>query len=156
MQDALNAQVNAEMWSAYLYLSMSMDASDKGFSGAAHWFRKQYDEEMEHAFKIVDYLKSQLARVELKPISEVPTNWSDTEEMFGQTLEHEKKVTSMIHALCCLASEEKDFATAGFLQWFVNEQIEEEATASDILAALRCIAGDKAANYMFDKELGSR
>lgn len=156
MQDALNAQVNAEMWSAYLYLSMSMDASDKGFPGAAHWFRKQYDEEMEHAFKIVDYLRSQLSRVELKPIAEVPASWNGPEEMFIQTLDHEKKVSSMIHALCCLASDEKDFATAGFLQWFVSEQIEEEATASEILEALRCIAGDKAANYMFDKELGAR
>ncbi len=156
MQDALNAQINAEMWSAYLYMAMSLDASFKGLNGAASWFRKQYDEEMSHAFKFIDYLKGQLAKVELKPVAEVPSSWESIAAMFSQTLEHEKKVTSMIHSLCCLASDEKDFATANFLQWFVNEQVEEEATASGIIDALKYIGDDKAAVYMFDKELGSR
>lgn len=156
MQDALNAQINAEMWSAYLYLAMSLDAADKGLSGVAHWFHKQYDEEMEHAFKFVGYMGSQMAKVELKPIAEVPTSWNGVTEMYAQTLEHEKKVTAMIHSLCCLASDEKDFATAGFLQWFVSEQVEEEATAAGILDALKCIGDDKAAVYAFSKELGSR
>lgn len=156
MQDALNAQINAEMWSAYLYLAMSLDAADKGLAGAAHWFRKQYDEEMEHAFKFIGYMGSQMAKVELKPIAEVPASWNGVTEMYAQTLEHEKKVTAMIHSLCCLASDEKDFATAGFLQWFVNEQVEEEATATGILDALKFIGDDKAAIYAFNKELGAR
>ena len=75
MQEAINAQINAEMWSAYLYLAMSMDATDKGIKGVAHWFRKQYNEEMEHAFKFVAYLESQMARVELKPIEKFQTSW---------------------------------------------------------------------------------
>ena len=96
------------------------------------------------------------AKVELKPIAEVPASWNGVTEMYAQTLEHEKKVTAMIHSLCCLASDEKDFATAGFLQWFVSEQVEEEATATGILDALKCIGDDKAAVYAFSKELGAR
>lgn len=100
MQEAINAQINAEMWSAYLYLSMSMEAADNDMKGIAHWFRKQFNEEMEHAMKFVDYLHSQMARVELKAIDAVPTKWDGCPvKMFEQTLEHEKKVTSMIHNL---------------------------------------------------------
>lgn len=156
MQEAINAQINAEMWSAYLYLSMSMDASAKGFKGVANWFRKQYDEEMVHAFKFVGYLGEQLAKVELKPITEVPTVWCCPKKMFEETIAHEKKVTAMIHALCDLAAEEKDYASSNFLQWYVNEQVEEEASAQEILDALEMVGEDKAAFYMFDKELAAR
>lgn len=156
MQEAINAQINAEMWSAYLYLAMSMDATDKGMKGVAHWFRKQYSEEMEHAMKFVDYLHGQMARVELKPIAEVNTKWDNATKMFEQTLEHEKKVTSLIHNLCNIAAEEKDYATANLLQWYVNEQVEEEANAQEILDDLNFIGGDKVGFYMLDKELGKR
>ncbi|MGM9738676.1 MAG: ferritin [Candidatus Cryptobacteroides sp.] len=156
MQEAINAQINAEMWSAYLYLAMSMDAAAKGLKGVSHWFRKQYDEEMQHAFKFVGYLGEQLARVELKPIAEVPATWCCAKKMFEETLEHEKKVTAMIHALCDLAAEEKDYATANMLQWYVNEQVEEEASAQEILEALEFVGEDKAAFYMFDKGLAAR
>jgi len=156
IQEAINAQINAEMWSAYLYLAMSLDASDKGLKGVAHWFRKQYDEEMTHAFKFVGYLGSQLAKVELKPIAEVPSTWNNTLEMFDQTLKHEKVVTSLITNLCDLAAAEKDYATSNLLQWYVNEQVEEEETAQGILDALNMVGDDKAAFYMFDKELGGR
>ena len=156
MHEAINAQINAEMWSAYLYLAMSLDAAEKGLRGVSNGFRKQYDEEMEHAFKFVGYLGSQLAKVELKPIDAVPATWCCAKKMFEETLTHEKKVTAMIHALCDIAAEEKDYATANFLQWYVAEQVEEEASAQEILDALECVGEDKAAFYMFDKELAAR
>lgn len=156
MQEAINAQINAEMWSAYLYLAMSMDAADKGLKGVAHWFRKQYEEEMEHAFKFVGYLNDQMARVELKPIAEVPTKWACPKTMFEETLKHEKKVTGLINDLYALAVKEKDYATTIFMQWYVTEQIEEEADAQEIIDALELIGKDTAAFYMFDKKLASR
>jgi len=156
MQGAINAQINAEMWSAYLYLAMSMDAADKGIKGVAHWFRKQYDEEMVHAFKFVQYLQDQQAKVELAPIAKVPAKWADPIKMFEETLEHEKEVTALIVNLCKIADEEKDYATAGFLQWYVKEQIEEEASAKDILDAFKMVGKDTAAFYMLDKELNAR
>lgn len=157
MQAAINAQVNAEMWSAYLYLAMSMDAADKGLKGVAHWFKKQYDEEMEHAFKFVGYLQDQMARVELKPIAKFTTSWDGCPlKMFENALAHEKKVTGMIHDLCDLAAEEKDYATSAFLQWYATEQVEEEANCQEIIDTLNCIGDDKAAFYMFDKQLSER
>lgn len=157
MKEAINAQINAEMWSAYLYLAMSMEATDNSMKGVAHWFRKQAEEEMEHAMKFVDYLHSQMARVELKPIAEVPTKWDGCPiKMFEQALEHEKKVTAMIHKLCDIAANEKDYATAIMLQWFVTEQVEEEDNAQEILDMLKCIGDDKAAFLIYDKELGER
>ena len=156
MQEAINAQINAEMWSAYLYLAMSMDANDKGMKGVAHWYRKQYEEEMEHAFRFVHYLEEQLARVELKPIEKFKTSWKNMAEMFDETLAHEKVVTGLIHKLCDLAAKEKDYATANMLQWFVNEQVEEEANATELIETAKCIGNDKAAFYMFDKDLAAR
>ena len=156
IEEAINNQINAEMWSAYLYLAMSMDANDKGLKGVAHWYRKQYDEEMEHAFRFVHYLEEQLARVELKPIAKFKTSWKNMAEMFNETLEHEKVVTGLIHKLCDLAAKEKDYATANMLQWFVNEQVEEEANATELIEAAKCIGNDKAAFFMFDKELAAR
>ena len=90
MQEAINAQINAEMWSAYLYLAMSMDANDKGLKGVVHWYRKQYDEEMEHAFRFVHYLEEQLARVELKPIAKFKTSWKNMAEMFNKEYQYQK------------------------------------------------------------------
>ena len=156
MQEAINAQINAEMWSAYLYLSMSLDAQSKGFAGVSHWFRKQYSEEMEHAFKFVSYLESQGAKVNLLPIDAVPGEWSGVVEMFEKTLEHEKKVTSLIWSLCDLAADDKDYATTNFLQYYVSEQVEEEATALEILEAAKMVEGDKAATYLLDQKLGAR
>lgn len=157
MQDALNIQVNDEMWSAYLYLAMSMDAADKGIKGAARWFETQYKEEMEHAFKIVGYLKDQMARVELKPIAEFPTNWDGCAlKMFEKALENEKIVTGKIRDLYALANEENDIATQIFLQWFVTEQVEEEAQCQEAIDTLRTIGEDKAAFFLFDTQLGQR
>ena len=154
MHEAINAQINAEMWSAYLYLAMSLDAAEKGLRGVSNWFRKQYDEEMEHAFKFVGYLGSQLAKVELKPIDAVPATQCCAKKMFEETLTHEKKVTAMIHALCDIAAEEKDYATANFLQWYVAEQVEEEATADALVAKVKH-AGEAGLAYV-DAELAKR
>ncbi len=157
MQEAINAQINAEMWSAYLYLAMSMDAAEHGLKGVANWFRKQYEEEMEHAFKFVGYLQSQLCHVELAPIAEFPTSWDGCPlKMFENALAHEKKVTGMINNLCDIAAADKDYATSIFLQWYVTEQIEEEANCQDAIDALKMIGDDKAAFYMYDSKLASR
>lgn len=156
MHEALNAQINAELWSAYLYLSMSMDASHKGFGGVAHWFIHQFKEEQEHAEKLAGYLQSQGAKVELAPIAAVKTEWNSVKEMFAETLAHEKKVTGMIHDLCKLAAAEQDFATSNMLQWFVNEQVEEEGTAHGLLEAFERIGDEKLGMYMLDQKLGAR
>lgn len=156
MQEALNAQINAELWSAYLYLSMSMDADDKGLKGSAHWFAHQFKEEQEHARKLAGYLQSQNAKVVLAPIAAVQTEWPSVTAMFEDTLAHEQKVTAMIHELCKLAAAEQDFATANMLQWFVNEQVEEEDAAREIVDAFRMVEGEKVGVYMLDQKLGAR
>jgi len=156
MQDALNAQINAELWSAYLYLSMSMDAADKGLKGVANWFAIQFKEEQDHAQIFINYILSRGGRVTLAPIAEVQTEWASPLAMFENTLEHEKKVTAMINNLCLIAEEEKDLATANKLVWFVDEQVEEEENARDIIDQMRIVEGNKFGLYMIDKELGAR
>lgn len=156
MHDALNAQINAEMWSAYLYLSMSMDAADKGLKGVANWFAVQYREEQDHAQILINYLLSRGARVELAPIAAVTTSWASPLEMFEDTLSHEKEVTAMINDLCGIAEADSDRASSNMLVWFVDEQIEEEQSAADIIGELKMIGEDKLGLYMIDKELGAR
>ena len=156
MQDAINAQINAELWSAYLYLSMSMDAADKGLKGVANWFAIQFKEEQDHAQIFINYMHSQGARVELAPIAAVDTSWKSAKAMFEQTLTHEQKVTSLIHNLCAIAAEEKDVATANRLAWFVDEQVEEEESARDIIDQLRMVEGNNYGLYMIDKEMAAR
>lgn len=156
LQEALNGQINAEMWSAYLYLSMAMQSSEFCNRGMEHWFRKQYDEEMSHAFRIIDYVESQMARVRLMPIAEFQTKWKDPMDMFETALRHEQKVTIMINRLYELAQDENDHATAIFLQWFVTEQVEEEEAVMTILDSLEKANGDSVALLMLDKELNKR
>ena len=156
MQDALNGQINAELWSAYLYLSMSMDAENKGMKGTAHWFYVQWMEEQDHAHILMNYLNACDAKVELKPIAKVDTAWKSPVDMYKDAYAHEQKVTEMFHNLAVLANEEKDFATANRLVWFVDEQVEEEQECRDIIAAFEMVAGDKAGTYMLDGHLGAR
>ena len=151
MQSALNAQINAEMWSAYLYLSMSMAAADKGMKGVANWFAEQ-----DHAQIIINYLLSRGGRVWLEPIAAVDTEWDSVLAMFEQTLHHEKKVTEMINNLYNIAIEEKDHATRSMLTWFVDEQVEEEDSARDIIDQLKLIDCNKLGLYMIDKEMAAR
>ncbi len=156
LHDAINAQINAEFWSAYLYLSMSAEAEAKGFKGMANWFRIQFMEEQDHARILMNYLYSCDAKVELKPIDAVQTSWESVHAMFVNTLEHEKKVTAMINNLAAIAAEDKDYASSNMLVWFINEQVEEEEAIRDILTACDAVEGNKYGLYMFDKELASR
>ena len=156
MQNALNAQVNAEMWSAYLSLSMSMAAADKGLKGMANWFAVQFKEEQDHAQIIINYILSRGGRVILAPIDAVDTEWDSPLAMFEQTLTHERKVTSMINDLYNLAVEERDHATSNMLNWFVDEQVEEEDSAKEIIDQLQLIECNKLGLYMIDKEMATR
>ena len=112
---AINDQINAELWSAYLYLSMSLDAEAKGLKGVANWFYVQWLEEQDHARILMNYLNSRDAKVELKPIEAVQTEWGSVLEMFQKTLEHEKVVTSLINNLAAIAAEDRDFASSNML-----------------------------------------
>ena len=156
LHQAINAQINAELWSAYLYLSMSMDAEAKGLKGVANWFRVQYLEEQDHARIFMNYLNSRDAKVTLLPIAEVPTEWNSVLDMFKQTLEHEKKVTALINNLASIANEDRDFASINRLVWFIDEQVEEEESAREMIAAVEAVEGNKYGMYMLDKELATR
>ena len=156
LHNAMNEQINAELWSAYLYLAMSLDAEAKGHKGVANWFFVQFQEEQDHARIFMNYLNSRDAKVELKPIAEVPTTWDSVLDMFKQTLEHEKKVTSLIHNLAAIANDDRDFASINRLNWFIDEQVEEEESARDMIAAFEAVEGNKYGMYMLDKELATR
>ena len=156
LHQAINAQINAELWSAYLYLSMSMDAEAKGLKGVANWFHVQYLEEQDHARIFMNYLNSRDAKVILQPIAEVPTEWDSVLAMFKQTLEHEKKVTALINNLAFIANEARDFASINRLVWFIDEQVEEEENAREMIAAVEAVEGNKYGMYMLDKELSTR
>ncbi len=156
LHQAINAQINAELWSAYLYLAMSMDAETKGLKGVANWFYVQYLEEQDHARIFMNYLNSRDAKVVLQPIAEVPTEWNSVLEMFEQTLAHEKKVTALINNLAFIANEDRDFASINRLVWFIDEQVEEEENAREMIAAVEAVEGNKYGMYMLDKELATR
>ena len=153
---AINAQINAEMWSAYLYLSMSVDAAARGQKGVANWFFIQFQEEQGHARIFMNYLNSVDAKVELLPIEAVPSSWDSVLDMFKQTLEHEKKVTSLIRNLADIAADDKDYSAANRLIWFIDEQVEEEEAARDMIQAFEAVEGNKYGMYMLDKELAAR
>ena len=156
LEQAINAQINAELWSAYLYLSMSLDAEAKGLKGVANWFYIQYREEQDHARIFMNFLNSRDAKVELQPIAEVPTVWNSALDMFKDTLAHEQKVTALIQNLAAIAHDDADFASQNSLVWFINEQVEEEETAREMIAAFDAVEGNKFGLYMLDKELASR
>lgn len=156
LHDAINAQINAELWSAYLYLAMSLDAEAKGHKGVANWFFIQFKEEQDHARIFMNYLNSQDAKVVLEPIAEVPSEWESVLDMFKQTLMHEKKVTSLIHNLAAIANDDRDFASINRLNWFIDEQVEEEESARDMISAFEAVEGNRYGMYMLDKELAAR
>jgi ferritin len=157
MRKELNEQVNKEMYSGYLYMSMSAHCSDIGLDGFANWFMVQYHEEMFHAMKIYGYLQDQSAKVELKAIEKPKQSWASAMDILKETLEHEKLVTASIHALVKLADDERDYATHTFLQWYVTEQVEEEKNASDIISRLELSGEGKGPGlFMIDKELAGR
>jgi ferritin len=156
MEEALNGQINKEMYSAYLYMSMSAHSTNLGLPGFANWFMVQYHEEMEHAMKIYDYVNDQGGKIKFYAIDEPLSIFKDVMDMFQKTLKHEQFITKSINELVDLAIKEKDHATQIFLQWFVTEQIEEEGNDNDIIAKLK-LTGDKGNGlFMIDKELGNR
>ncbi len=156
MQDALNEQVNAEYYSSYLYLAMAAHCEAINLKGFANWFRVQTQEEMVHALKIFDFVLERGGRVELKPIEGPPTQWDSPVAIFEATLEHERHVTSRINKLVDLAIAESDHATNAFLQWFVSEQVEEEASVDDVLQKLKLTAGAPGGLFLLDQELAQR
>ncbi len=152
----LNKQVNAEFYSAYLYLSMSAFLASKNLSGFSNWMKVQFEEEQFHALKLYQYILDRGGRVELEKIEKPKTEWTNIVNVFEEVLAHEEKITSLINNLVDLAIQEKDHATVNMLQWFVEEQVEEEANASDLLGQLKLIQGKGSGLYMIDKELKQR
>jgi ferritin len=156
MEDALNAQVNAELYSSYLYLSMESYFKAQNLNGFANWMRIQTQEEVVHATKIYDFINERNGRVILKTIEGPETEWDSALAVFKAAYEHEQKVTSLINNLVDLAIKEKDHATNSFLQWFVNEQVEEEASADGIVQQLKMMENAPGGMFMLDRELGQR
>jgi ferritin len=156
VQEALNKQINEEFYSSYLYLSMSAYFESKDLQGFAQWFRLQANEEYAHAMKMFDYVYQIGGEVKLMKIDGPKTNWDSFLEVFQDTFEHEQKVTKGINDLLELSYAEKDHATVNFLQWFVSEQVEEEATSQQNVKKMEMIGDDKAGLFMIDKELGGR
>ena len=156
VQDAINSQINAEFWSAYLYLSMAQYFHAQGRSGMAHWFEIQFQEEQAHAQILINYLNSRDGRVLLSAIDAVPTEWKSELDAFEEVLKHEQKVTALINDLYYVAESERDYATRARLDWFVTEQVEEEETAREIIDRLKLIGDNGLAMYTLDTELGAR
>ncbi len=156
IQDALNAQINAELWSAYLYLSMGMHFEAEGRPGIANWFKVQFKEEQAHAEIFMNYLNQRGGKVELKAIDAVPTTWDSPLDAFKATLEHEQKVTALINAIYALAEQENDYATRDRLNWFVTEQVEEEDNARQLIDKFSMIGDNGMGLYMLDQELAAR
>ena len=156
MEEALNEQINAELWSAYLYLSMGMQFENSGMSGVANWFKIQFKEEQAHAEISMSYINQRGGRVILKPIAAVDTEWATPLDAFKDTLAHERKVTAMINNLYAIAEAEHDYATRDRLTWFVSEQVEEEETAQQLIDKFTLIGNDGMGLYMLNQELAAR
>lgn len=156
LQKAINSQIQAEMYSANLYLAMSGYCMSKGLKGFANWLRVQYQEETMHALKFVDYILARGGELELKEIDAAPTDFGKPVDVFSKVLAHEEHVTNLINNLHEVAVEEKDVAAQIFIQWFVTEQVEEESTASGILEQLKMVGDKSSGLFYLDKELATR
>lgn len=156
MNAALNKQLNEELYSAYLYLSMSAYFEGLSLLGFANWMKVQTQEETAHGMGFFDYLHSRDGKVELEQINKPQINWNSPQEAFEAVLKHEQYITSKISELMDIADEEKDRPALSFLQWYIKEQVEEESTAKDLLTKLRLIGSDANALLLLDKELAGR
>ena len=154
--DALNDQIRKEVYSSYLYLSMAAQFASMNLNGFAHWMKIQTGEETKHAMKIYDHLNQRNGRVILQQIDAPPSSWKSAKEMFQDAYQHEQKVTESINKIVELARAEKDYATEAFLQWFVNEQVEEEASTNEILQKLQLMGDNPVALLVLDSELSKR
>jgi len=156
MNDAINAQINAEMYSSYLYLSMSAYFESINLKGFANWVRVQAQEEDFHAMKFFDYVLSRQGKVVLKAIDAPPTKWKSPLDAFEAVYAHEVKVTDLIHKLASLAQRENDYASSVLLQWYINEQVEEEESADNIVQQLKFVGDASSGLFMLDRELATR
>ncbi|WP_027186774.1 ferritin [Desulfovibrio cuneatus] len=156
MLTALNEQIKHEYFSSYLYLSMSAYFADMGLSGFAHWMRMQAEEEMLHVNKMYDYVIARGGKIKLYAIDEPQAEWNSPLDVFNFGLDHERYVTGRINSLMDLALKTKDHAAHSFLQWFVNEQVEEEESFTDIINTLKLVQGDGRGLLLVDRELIAR
>jgi ferritin len=156
MLETLNEQINKEMYSAHLYLSMNAYLTSKNLPGFANYMRVQYQEEMSHALKLFDYLLERGERAVLAEIAPVKIEWKDTIDVFEDTYKHEKFITESINEVLGVAHEVKDYATINMLQWYINEQVEEEAHVSSVLEQLKMVEGRGTGLFMLDREMQTR
>ena len=156
IEKAFNDQINKEMFSSYLYLSMAAYFEANGFEGMATWMKAQSQEEYQHAMKFFDFINERGGKVTLKAIETPKIDWNSPLNVFEEAYKHECYITKEIHKLVDIANAEKDYASITFLNWFVDEQVEEESTASKIIDNLKMV-GDKGVSlYMLDRQLGAR
>ena len=156
LQNAINDQINAEISSAYLYLAMSACAQSMGYSGMGKWLRIQWQEELSHAMKFLDYVHDRGGSVALQAVERPPVKFKSPLDIFQQVLAHEQKVTGLIDHLCGAAVKEHDYATQYALQWFINEQVEEEKNAGEIVQQLKMVGESGPSLIMLDRVLGAR
>lgn len=156
LEKTFNEQVNKEFFSAYLYLSMSGYFEINNLKGFTHWMKMQFHEEQMHAMKFFDYIIKRSSKVLLTTIKAPKTNWKSPIDVFEDVYKHEVFVTKSIHFLFSLCQKENDLASCNFLQWFIQEQEEEEASSLEILEKLKLIKNDGAAIYILDKDLQTR
>ena len=156
MQDAISEQINKELYSSYLYLSMAAYFENKNMGGFAHWMRVQEGEEREHAMKFFNFLLERGGTVSLKAIDAPPATWKSDFELFKEVAAHEAKVTGLINALYELALKEKDYPAQVLLQWYINEQVEEEKNAAEIVSRLEMIERHETAVLQLDHQLSKR
>jgi ferritin len=156
MQDALNGQINAELYSANLYLSMSAFYEAQDLRGFANWMRVQFQEELSHATKIYDYVNDRDGRVTLQAVKGPPSDWDSPQAPFEAAYQHEQKVSGMFDKLADLAIQLRDHATHNFLEWFVAEQVEEEAAVKEIIQKLKLVGDSGEGLFLIDRELAQR
>ena len=156
MEKALNDQINAEIFSTYLYLAMAAWFHSRKLQGFARWMEMQAREEWEHSMKFFHYVDERGGRVILSAIEAPPSEWESPLEAFKAAYEHEKYITGRIHDLVALAREEKDYATENFLQWFVTEQVEEESSTARVVDQIEMVADSRQGLFLLDRELGAR
>ena len=156
MEQAINDQIQAELYSSYLYLSMAAYFESRNLKGCAHWMKKQAEEEWGHGMRMYGYLVSRGGRVVLGELETPRSEWASATAVFEEVLEHEELVTSLIYAMFELADEEKDLASKSMLKWFIDEQVEEEEDATAILTKFKKLGEIPISLAMLDKELGAR
>ena len=156
VQEAMNEQIKNELYSAYIYLSMAAHFEAVNLPGFAHWMRLQSNEEVEHAMKFFDFINERGGRVELRAIEGPPVEWGSPLEIFETALGHEQKVTGMINNIYEIAVEEKDYASQNMLQWFIDEQVEEEKSAGEIVETLKMFGERDTVILLLDRQLGER